>query len=275
MAESRTRLPGRETDTRGIQIAISNRRAVLADDPEYDRLLLKAHAEDPAQLQPDERAYAETLLARPATPTSRAQDDPAADRARLGMPEDAPYASTMGRVLDGGESLQEKPTFALQPKGWIEENVFRPALAGVANLFGALDRPPPGYPRGVPYTSPLRILSAANAAVPAVAGAVVDTFTGARPGAPVVDPLRAPEEQATFGGEVARRGGGDIAQGIGTMADLLLDVPSVVGAATPLILGAGRLAKAAAAARKAKTLAEETARGQAKSTGRVSFVPLL
>lgn len=250
--------------TRGIQVAISNRRPVLTDDPEYDRLLLEAHAEDPAQLQPDERAYAETLLARPETATFRSQNDPAADRARLGMPEDAPYASTMGRVLDGGESLQEKPTFALQPKRWVEENVFAPALTGVATLMGALDRPPtPGYPKDVPYTSPLRILGAANAAVPAAAGAVVDTFTGARSTAPVVDPLRAPEEQATFGGEVARRGGGRIAQGIGTLADLLVDAPSVVGAAAPLMLGAGKLAKtakAAAAARKAALLTEETAR---------------
>ena len=251
-------------DTRGIQVAISNRRPVLTDDSEYDRLLLEAHAEDPSQLQPDERAYAETLLAGPATATFRAQNDPSADRARLGMPADAPYASTMGRMLGGSERPSDEPTFALQPKRWVEENVFTPALAGVGSLMGALDRPPPGMPSGAPYTSPLRILSAANAAVPAVAGAVVDSFTGARPtGASVVDPLRPIEEQATFGGEkgeIARRGGGGFAQFLGTLGDIVGDAPTVVGAAAPLMLGAGRLAKAAAAARKAATLAEETAR---------------
>ena len=104
-------------DTRGIQVAISNRRPVLTDDPEYDRLLLEAHAENPSQLQPDERAYAETLLAGPETATFRSQNDPAADRARLGMPENAPYASTMGQVLNmGGGPTRDPRSEAKNPE---------------------------------------------------------------------------------------------------------------------------------------------------------------
>ena len=85
-------------DPRGIALSISNRRPVIQDDPEYDKLLLALEAEQPEALQDDELAHLQTL--RP--PTFRAQNDPAADRARLGMPEDAPYASTMGRTLLGG-----------------------------------------------------------------------------------------------------------------------------------------------------------------------------
>jgi len=49
-------------EPQGIALSLSNRRPVFMDDPAYDKLLLALHAEDPSALQPDEQAYAETLL---------------------------------------------------------------------------------------------------------------------------------------------------------------------------------------------------------------------
>jgi hypothetical protein len=66
-----------------------------------------------------------------------------------------------------------------------------------------------------------------------------------------MDPLRAPEDQATFQGEVAKRGGGGLAQTMGTLADLFVGPEhgaQVLGAVVPVVAGAARAAKAAKAA---------------------------
>ena len=85
-------------EPQGIALSLSNRRAVLKDDPEYNRLLLALRDEQPEALQDDELAHLQTLSA----PNFRTQNDPVADRARLGVSDDAPYTSTMGRTLLGG-----------------------------------------------------------------------------------------------------------------------------------------------------------------------------
>ena len=85
-------------EPQGIALSLSNRRAVLKNDPAYDKLLLALRDEQPEALQDDEIAHLQTL----SEPNFRTQNDPVADRARLGVSDDAPYTSTMGRTLLGG-----------------------------------------------------------------------------------------------------------------------------------------------------------------------------
>jgi len=225
-------------DPRGIAINISSRRPVYTDDPEYDKLLLALHAEQPDALQADELAHVQTLL--PAN--FQSQNDPVADRARLGVPDGNPYTSTLEQFLGRQAPVNLKQA--------VENTVFAPAVNAVSSVFGALDRPPTsGYPKGVPYTSPLRLISAAGAAVPATVGVLYDLLRGVPTPAEasVVDPMRAPEDQATFQSETAKRGGGTVAQTLGTLADLFVGPEhglQAVGAALPLVLGAGKMAKA-------------------------------
>ena len=77
-----------------IAFSLSNRRPVLQNNPEYDRLLLALRDEQPEALQDDEIAHLQTLLA----PNFRTQNDPVADRARL----KSAYQSTMERLLTPG-----------------------------------------------------------------------------------------------------------------------------------------------------------------------------
>ena len=83
-------------EPRGIAFSLSNRRPVLQNDPEYDRLLLALRDEQPEALQDDEIAHLQTLSA----PNFRTQNDPVADRARL----EPAYQSTMERLLTPGRS---------------------------------------------------------------------------------------------------------------------------------------------------------------------------
>lgn len=235
-------------DPRGIAINISSRRPVYTDDPEYDKLLLALHAEQPDALQENELARVQTLL--PAN--FQSQNDPVADRARLGVPDGDTYTSTFEQFLGRQAPVNLKQS--------VEDTVFAPAVNAVSSVFGALDRPPTsGYPEGVPYTSPLRLISAAGAAVPATVGVLSDLLRGAPTpaGASVVDPMRAPEDQATFQSETAKRGGGTVAQTLGTLADLFVGPEhglQAVGAALPLVLGAGKITKLVADAKAARAL---------------------
>jgi len=85
-------------EPQGIAFSLSNRRAVLKDDPAYDKLLLALRDEQPEALQDDEIAHLQAL----SEPNFRTQNDPVADRAQLGVSDEAPYTSTMGRTLLGG-----------------------------------------------------------------------------------------------------------------------------------------------------------------------------
>jgi hypothetical protein len=138
-------------------------------------------------------------------------------------------------------------------KRWVEDRVFAPVVQGAAGVIEALDQRPEGLPEGAPYTTPLRMVSAAGAALPAGVGVLSDVLRGVPTptGAGVMDPLRAPEDQATFQGEVAKRGGGGLAQTMGTLADLFVGPEhgaQVLGAVVPVVAGAARAAKAAKAA---------------------------
>ena len=213
----------------------------------------------PVRDQRSEAARLEALLATrdrlaQQTPTERliAGMDPTLAGTRRSAAPTVTLASLAGR-----ESPPDELSFGLNPKRWIEEKVFTPAVSGVGSLIGALDRPPTGYPADTPYTSPLRIASSAFATMPAAAGTVYDALAGRRTDAPVVDPMRPSEEQAMFSGEVARRGGGRIAQGFGTVADLLVGPEhglQLLGAAAPVLMGAGKFAKVAKEAQAARAL---------------------
>ena len=219
----------------------------------------------PVRDQRSEAARLEALLAtrdRLAQQTPRERliagmDPTLAGTRRSAAPAPQPPTVTLAS-LAGRESPPDELSFGLNPKRWIEEQVFTPAVSGVGSLIGALDRPPTGYPADMPYTSPLRIASSAFATMPAAAGLAYDALTGTRPkDLPVVDPLRPSEEQATFRGEVARRGGGRIAQVFGTVADLLVGPEhglQLLGAAAPVFMGAGKLTKVAKEAQAARAL---------------------
>ena len=218
-------------EPQGIALSLSNRRAVLKDDPEYNRLLLALRDEQPEALQDDELAHLQTL--------SAPQNEP------------DPYSSTMERLLAPGRGSNLKRS--------VEDRVFAPVVQGAAGVIEALDQRPEGLPEGAPYTTPLRMVSAAAAALPAGVGVLSDVLRGVPTpkGAGVMNPLRAPEDQATFQGEVATRGGGGLAQTMGMMADLFVDLPGmqVLGAAAP-VLGAARFSKAAKAAKAAGSVFE-------------------
>ena len=88
-------------EPQGIALSLSNRRPVLKDDPEYNRLLLALRDEQPEALQDDEIAHLQTLSA----PNFRTQHDPVADRARL----EPAYQSTMGPLLERGAVEDRDP----------------------------------------------------------------------------------------------------------------------------------------------------------------------
>jgi len=191
----------------------------------------QATPEELAALSDDERqfAIAEGLLPAPASP-----------------PANGSLLSMLAQ--------RQRPLDANQ---WLREQVIAPAAgwAGrtLGSLFGALDAPPSrSYPANAPYTSPLRILSAANAVLPAAAGVVYDAATGRRPSRPVVDPMQPAEAQATFQGEAARRGAPSLVQLGGTLADFVVGPEHGLQgvAAAGSLLGAGgfysRLERAAA-----------------------------
>ena len=214
-------------EPQGIALSLSNRRAVFKNDPAYDKLLLALRDEQPEALQDDEIAHLQTL--------SGPQNAP------------DPYQSTMERLLTPGRGSNLKRS--------VEDRVFAPVVQGAASVIEALDQRPEGLPEGAPYTTPLRMVSAAAAALPAGVGVLSDVLRGVPTptGAGVMDPLRAPEDQATFQGEVATRGGGGLAQTMGMMADLFVDLPGmqVLGAAAP-VLGAARFGKAAKTAKTSR-----------------------
>ena len=109
----------------------------------------------------------------------------------------------------------------------------------------ALDQPPTGMPAGVPYTTPLRLLSASGAVPSALAARAYDASSrgSVMADAPVVDPLQPADKQSMFSTAIAQRGGGKGAQALGFVADLL--TPDVTDAFTggllPLAAMAGSL----------------------------------
>ena len=109
----------------------------------------------------------------------------------------------------------------------------------------ALDQPPTGMPAGVPYTTPLRLLSASGAVPSALAARAYDASSrgSVMADAPVVDPLQPADKQSMFSTAIAQRGGGKGAQALGFIADLL--TPDVTDAFTggllPLAAMAGGL----------------------------------
>ena len=111
----------------------------------------------------------------------------------------------------------------------------------------ALDQPPTGMPAGVPYTTPLRLLSASGAVPSALAARAYDASSrgSVMADAPVVDPLQPADKQSMFSTAIAQRGGGKGAQALGFVADLL--TPDVTDAFTggllPLAAMAGGLKK--------------------------------
>ena len=128
-----------------------------------------------------------------------------------------------------------------------------PPMAGQMFLdagLGALeafDQPPTGMPAGVPYTTPLRLLSASGAVPSALAARAYDASSrgSVMADAPVVDPLQPADKQSMFSTAIAQRGGGKGAQALGFIADLL--TPDVTDAFTggllPLAAMAGGLKK--------------------------------
>ena len=98
----------------GIALSLSNRRAVLKDDPEYNRLLLALRDEQPEALQDDELAHLQTL--------SAPQNEP------------DPYQSTMERLLTPGRGSNLKRS--------VEDRVFAPVVQGAAGVIEALDQRP-------------------------------------------------------------------------------------------------------------------------------------
>lgn len=117
------------------------------------------------------------------------------------------------------------------------------AVQTLGGLIGALDRRPTGLPDGVPYTTPLRMVSAAQATVPAAAGAFADALMNqpTPPGAGVVDPLRPVEEHATFANEARAREASPWLQAAATVADYLPIGPEDVVAAAKGALAAKAL----------------------------------
>jgi hypothetical protein len=117
------------------------------------------------------------------------------------------------------------------------------AVQTLGGLIGALDRRPTGLPDGVPYTTPLRMVSAAQATVPAAAGAFADALMNqpTPPGAGVVDPLRPVEEHATFANEARAREASPWLQAAATVADYLPTGPEDVVAAAKGALAAKAL----------------------------------
>ena len=117
------------------------------------------------------------------------------------------------------------------------------AVQTLGGLIGALDRQPTGLPDGVPYTTPLRMVSAAQATVPAAAGAFADALMNqpTPPGAGVVDPLRPVEEHATFANEARAREASPWLQTAATVADYLPIGPEDVVAAAKGALAAKAL----------------------------------
>ena len=126
-----------------------------------------------------------------------------------------------------------------------------PPMAGQMFLdagLGALeafDQPPTGMRAGVPYTTPLRLLSASGAVPSALAARAYDASGrgSVMADAPVVDPLQPADKQSMFSTAIAQRGGGKGAQALGFVADLL--TPDVTDAFTggllPLAAMAGSL----------------------------------
>lgn len=127
----------------------------------------------------------------------------------------------------------------------LMDYLVKPGARALGWLVQALDAPPSrNYPTNLPYTSPLRVLGAANAVLPAAAGLVTDAATGQRPALPVVDPMAPIDEQATFAGEAARRNLPSAVRAAGTLADLLVGPEhglQVLGAAVPLVGALGNV----------------------------------
>lgn len=86
----------------------------------------------------------------------------------------------------------------------------------------ALDQPPTGMPAGMPYTTPLRLLSASGAVPSALAARAYDASGrgSVMADAPVVDPLQPADKQSMFSTAIAQRGGGRGAQIAGSVIDL-------------------------------------------------------
>jgi hypothetical protein len=123
-----------------------------------------------------------------------------------------------------------------------------PPMAGQMFLdagLGALeafDQPPTGMRAGVPYTTPLRLLSASGAVPSALAARAYDASGrgSVMADAPVVDPLQPADKQSMFSTAIAQRGGGKGAQALGFVADLL--TPDVTDAFTGGLLPLAALA---------------------------------
>ena len=108
----------------------------------------------------------------------------------------------------------------------------------------AFDQPPTGMRAGMPYTTPLRLLSASAAVPSALAARAYDASSGGSvmADAPVVDPLRPAEEQSMFSPAIAQRGGGRGAQALGLVADIFTpDLTDFATGGLPLAAMAGGL----------------------------------
>ena len=244
-------------EPQGIALSLSNRRAVLKDDPEYNRLLLALRDEQPEALQDDEIAHLQTLSA----PNFRTQNDPVADRARL----EPAYESTMGPLLERGAVEDRDPAMEALPTPTMRDMMNRRESADTS-LVGLAT----GVQRDVEGSLPYRVgataarsMGAGTSGMGAFAGALLDRpgdataiFEGLQTAARApVTPL---EEQTSMA-QAARDRGVDMGAP-GVLLDMIMDPLTAV--APEKLLMAGMLPIFGKASKGAGVVAQMAKRGK-------------
>ena len=119
-------------EPQGIALSLSNRRPVLKDDPEYNRLLLALRDEQPEALQDDEIAHLQTLSA----PNFRTQNDPVADRARLEPAYQSTMADLLGAEQQGPAQVPQMRAPSLRERAWGALESQAESLGSMGRLLG-------------------------------------------------------------------------------------------------------------------------------------------
>ena len=119
-------------EPQGIALSLSNRRAVLKNDPAYDKLLLALRDEQPEALQDDEIAHLQTLSA----PNFRTQNDPVADRARLEPAYQSTMADLLGAERQGPAQVPQMRAPNLRERAWGALESQAESLGPMGRLLG-------------------------------------------------------------------------------------------------------------------------------------------